>query len=173
MTTAPKTWFERKFSFADLEGTFPTILERLKDAPMRYENKIHNTPKDHWKKIVANKWSIQEQLGHIVDLESLWLKRAHNFKEGKKVLEEADLTNQKTYDADHNNTDINVIMDDFKHKRLQLISLLSELSPISESQTALHPRLKSPMRLIDLMYFVAEHDDHHLALISWIQSKLK
>jgi hypothetical protein len=27
----------------------------------------------------------------------------------------------------------------------------------------LHPRLKVPMRLVDHLCFVAEHDDHHLA----------
>jgi hypothetical protein len=27
---------------------------------------------------------------------------------------------------------------------------------------SLHPRLKIPVRIIDLVYFVAEHDDHHL-----------
>jgi hypothetical protein len=26
-----------------------------------------------------------------------------------------------------------------------------------------HPRLGTPMRLVDLAYFIAEHDDHHLA----------
>jgi|GEM_PF-4393916 len=31
--------------------------------------------------------------------------------------------------------------------------------------TALHPRLKTPMRIVDLAYFVAEHDDHHLSRI--------
>jgi hypothetical protein len=29
-----------------------------------------------------------------------------------------------------------------------------------------HPRLKSPMGLIDRLHFVAEHDDHHLAQMS-------
>jgi hypothetical protein len=29
----------------------------------------------------------------------------------------------------------------------------------------MHPRLKQPMRLVDHLFFVAEHDDHHLALI--------
>lgn len=31
--------------------------------------------------------------------------------------------------------------------------------------SALHPRLKTPMRVIDLAYFVAEHDDHHLSRV--------
>jgi hypothetical protein len=29
-------------------------------------------------------------------------------------------------------------------------------------RTGIHPRLKQPMRLIDMCLFVAEHDDHHL-----------
>jgi hypothetical protein len=29
-----------------------------------------------------------------------------------------------------------------------------------------HPRLRQPMRFVDHLYFVAEHDDHHLATIS-------
>jgi hypothetical protein len=35
-----------------------------------------------------------------------------------------------------------------------------------EGRTLLRPRLKTPMRLVDHLFFVAEHDDHHLA-ISW------
>jgi hypothetical protein len=31
------------------------------------------------------------------------------------------------------------------------------------SASAVHPRLQQPMRLVDMLYFVAEHDDHHLA----------
>jgi hypothetical protein len=26
-----------------------------------------------------------------------------------------------------------------------------------------HPRLRRPLRLVDWLYFLAEHDDHHLA----------
>jgi hypothetical protein len=31
-------------------------------------------------------------------------------------------------------------------------------------RTIPHPRLKTPMRLVDHLYFVAERDGHHLAL---------
>jgi hypothetical protein len=33
-------------------------------------------------------------------------------------------------------------------------------------RTGLHPRLNQPMRVIDLILFIAEHDDHHLARIT-------
>ena len=42
---------------------------------------------------------------------------------------------------------------------------LSELEDVSFARTTLHPRMKKPMRLVDHLYFVAEHDDHHLARI--------
>ena len=32
-------------------------------------------------------------------------------------------------------------------------------------RSMLHPRLQQPMRLVDHLCFVAEHDDHHLARI--------
>jgi hypothetical protein len=32
-------------------------------------------------------------------------------------------------------------------------------------RSMMHPRLKQSMRLVDHLYFVAEHDDHHLAKI--------
>jgi hypothetical protein len=31
---------------------------------------------------------------------------------------------------------------------------------------AIHPRLNKPMRLVDMLFFQAEHDDYHLARIS-------
>ena len=43
------------------------------------------------------------------------------------------------------------------------------LEQLTEEQiflSALHPRLKTPMRTIDLFLFVADHDDHHLARIT-------
>ena len=33
-------------------------------------------------------------------------------------------------------------------------------------RTALHPRLNVRIRILDLVFFIAEHDDHHLARIS-------
>jgi hypothetical protein len=39
------------------------------------------------------------------------------------------------------------------------------LDASSFSRAIPHPRLKTPMRLADHLYFVAEHDDHHLARI--------
>jgi hypothetical protein len=46
-----------------------------------------------------------------------------------------------------------------------LANRIANIEPASVSRTMLHPRLKKPMRLVDHLYFAAEHDDHHLAWI--------
>jgi|SRR5271169_3406603 len=52
-------------------------------------------------------------------------------------------------------------------QRQGCLARLRKLEVLTEDEvarTALHPRLQQPMRLLDWAYFVAEHDDHHLAL---------
>lgn len=54
----------------------------------------------------------------------------------------------------------------FRVARTELVRLLSQADEATIVRSALHPRLRTPMRLIDLAFFVAEHDDHHLAAIT-------
>jgi hypothetical protein len=48
---------------------------------------------------------------------------------------------------------------------LQLVDRVAGLDAALFARSIPHPRLKTPMRLVDHLYFVAEHDDHHLARI--------
>jgi hypothetical protein len=43
------------------------------------------------------------------------------------------------------------------------VERLEGIEPAYLSRTAVHPRLGQPMRIVDMAWFVAEHDDHHLA----------
>jgi hypothetical protein len=45
------------------------------------------------------------------------------------------------------------------------------VNPLLFARAIPHPRLKTPMRLVDHLYFVAEHDDHHLARIRELLSE--
>jgi len=51
----------------------------------------------------------------------------------------------------------------FKFSRMQFIQQLNRADESLVSRKSLHPRLKIPMRLVDMLLFIAEHDDHHLA----------
>ena len=49
-----------------------------------------------------------------------------------------------------------------------MLDRLANLEPDAFCLVSRHPRLDQEMRFVDSLYFVAEHDDHHLARISEI-----
>jgi hypothetical protein len=51
----------------------------------------------------------------------------------------------------------------FRRERERFVARLDAWDQNLIGLTALHPRLNQPMRVIDMAFFTAEHDDHHLA----------
>lgn len=161
-------WFERKFDVQGDNLSFPGIMERLKGTPWRLHGILPAVPGEILDKRIEGSWSIKENIGHLLDLESLWLERARNYIDGVEILAEADLSNEKTHRAGHNNTPVMELIDAFTRQRMLLVNAFEFLRTNHPERTALHPRLKTPMRPVDLAYFIAEHDDHHLARITEI-----
>jgi DinB superfamily len=82
----------------------------------------------------------------------------------------ADLENRKTHEAAHNDRPISDILAEFSAARLRIVERLARMTPAELARTALHPRLRQPMSVVDLCFFVAEHDDHHLRTIEKLRS---
>lgn len=162
-------WFDRKFDFDYQENIFPSILERLSGTPVRLEEKIARLPPEILTIRWEGKWSVLENIGHLIDLEPLWQGRLDDFLAGKTELRPADLQNTKTHEAGHNHTAAADLLRLFRRVREETVARLLPLDDEQIFRTALHPRLKTPMRLMDSFLFVAEHDDHHLARITEIQ----
>jgi hypothetical protein len=55
---------------------------------------------------------------------------------------------------------------------MRFVARFEELTAEEAARSAIHPRLKKPMRVIDLAHFTAEHDDHHLANITYLARTL-
>jgi hypothetical protein len=165
-------WVERDFEFSHLNGTFLNILERLEGTPLRLAAKTKGLSEVELTTSVNGKWSIQVNVGHLLTLESLWLGRFDDFVMEKEELRAWNLTNSDTEVADFNSQPIVSLISDFESIRLGLTRALRDYSSQAETMIALHPRLKKPMRLIDMAYFIAEHDDHHLATIEAIKRGL-
>ncbi|MEP6734498.1 MAG: hypothetical protein ABJA70_03200 [Chryseolinea sp.] len=85
---------------------------------------------------------------------------------GRGFFAPADLTNTQTTQANHNGRTTDYLLSKFESLRLTTLQRLNDLSEADIFRFALHPRLKTPMRTLDLFIFVAEHDDHHLAKIT-------
>lgn len=158
-------WIERSFPVISDNGLLPCILERLSGTHSRIKDLILHCSESQITNKTYPAWSIKEEIGHLGDLEILWMTRVREFKQGVEVLSAADMSNQKTHSSNHNAADINILLESFCSQRSEMVDTLVKLSEMILEHIALHPRLKMPMRIIDLCYFVAEHDDHHLAHI--------
>ena len=158
-------WFKRNFPIIEDNGILPSIIERLSGTPARIEEIVSNMNPAIMVLKPFNRWSIQEEIGHLSDLEPLWFGRLEEISGGLPELRAADLTNQKTSTANHNGTDIKVLLQLFRKQRQLFVDRLINMSDNELLNVSLHPRLKTPMRVIDLANFVAEHDDHHLASV--------
>ncbi|MBM2839851.1 MAG: DinB family protein [Bacteroidetes bacterium] len=159
-------WFERKFTFDVPIHLFPEMVERLRGTPSRLEEKAIGLSAEALTKRDNGTWSIQENMGHLLDLEFLHTSRLQEFIRGVKVLTAADLKNQKTHTANHNSQSLDSILKTFRSERSHFISIVEQMDEQVIARTALHPRLQKMMNVLDLCYFMAEHDDHHLARIS-------
>jgi len=161
-------WFERKFEFSEQQNIFPSLIERLNGTPIRLTHKLSQIQTEFYTVKIENSWSILENIGHLIDLEQLWQGRLEDILNGKKELRPADLENKLTDLANHNNRDFETLLKSFSNIREKTISKIGNLTEADIFKYALHPRLKTPMRVMDLFLFVAEHDDHHLARITEI-----
>jgi hypothetical protein len=101
-----------------------------------------------------------------VDLEPLWLARAEDLLARRPEMTPADLTNRRTHEANHNAAPLRTIFTGFREARSGLVSKLEAVDDGALAFTAAHPRLRVPMNLVDHAFFVAEHDDYHLARIT-------
>ncbi|MFL6520033.1 MAG: DinB family protein [Chthoniobacterales bacterium] len=155
-------WFSRTFDLGLPPGAAPEILDRLRTAPDRLAAAVEGLSPEILTKRRDNKWSIQENAGHLFDLESLWDQRLDDYARGAQTLHPADLDNRKTHEAAHNDRSISDILENFRNARLGIVEKVARMTPAELSRTALHPRLQQPMTVVDLCFFVAEHDDHHL-----------
>jgi len=158
----PPPWTQRHFTFNLPEEFFPVVVERLRGTPARIEDKVRSLSAGVLTRQEGEAWSIQEHVGHLLDLDELHAGRLDDFLAGAAVLRAADMTNRKTHEAGHNGRPIADVLGDFRRERERFVARLDAWDPALVSLTALHPRLQQPMRVIDMAFFTAEHDDHHL-----------
>jgi DinB superfamily len=159
-------WTDRTFQFTFPVAVYPEMIERLRGTPARLEDRLRSIAPEILTKRDGERWSIQENAGHLLDLEPLVKQRLDEYLSGATALHAADMSNRKTYEANHNQVLMDAILTDFRAQRMQTVDRLDNLAPESFAAVAHHPRLNVPMRLVDMIFFQAEHDDFHLARIS-------
>jgi uncharacterized damage-inducible protein DinB len=158
-------WIERVFQFDFPVERYTELIQRLARTPDRLESLTGSLRVEQLVTRPEGGWSIQENVGHLLDLESLFMGRLDDFEAGLAELRPADMSNRSTEAAGHNDRDIGDLIDEFKQARARLVKRLLKLSPEAFARSAFHRRLDVQMRLVDMCYFQAEHDEHHMATI--------
>ena len=159
-------WFEREFPSGLPAPLLPVVVERLRGTAARLADRLTDVPHDGLTRRSGDSWSIQENVVHLLDLEPLWQRRIDDLASRRDELTEADLENRRTHEANHNAARLEELLAAFRRARIGLVRRLEDFPEEKIALTALHPRLRVPMNVVDLAFFVAEHDDYHLARIS-------
>ncbi len=166
-------WTDRRFNFFLPTGIYPEMIERVRGTPARLEELFAGLPSDTLTNQLDGRWSMQENAGHLLDLESLVSQRIDEYLAGSSALHAADMSNRKTYDANHNDVPVDTILKAFRTARQEIVNRLDGFEAEIFGRSALHPRLNVPMRLVDMLFFQAEHDDYHLARISELKKDFR
>ena len=165
-------WTERRFNFDFPAGIYPEMIERIRGTPARLEDLLAGLSPKILTTQADGRWSMQENAGHLLDLESLVQQRIEAYLADNATLHAADMSNRKTYEANHNDVSADSILEAFREARLGTVEQLQTAHPDVFARSALHPRLNVQMRLVDMLFFQAEHDDYHLARISELKKLL-
>jgi uncharacterized damage-inducible protein DinB len=158
-------WFDKKFQFDLSEDHYGSVLKKLRETPDKIARLVSSLPQEVTTMRVENRWSIQENVGHLIDLEELHEGRIDDFIADKEILRSADLNNKKTEEANHNSKNITELISQLKMVRENFVKRMKHLDEKTLSRNSIHPRLNQQMRPIDMAQFVLEHDEHHIQTI--------
>lgn len=161
-------WFERKFTFGLPAGMLPFYIERLLGTIARIESKVRGVSDETLSQKLDNKWSVKQNIGHLAEVDEIAIKRIGEMIQGVSPMSPAVFEPR----GDYNQQTVEEVIDIFRRARQANVKRYGELSAYELERSSLHPRLKVNMTPVDLAWFDAEHDDHHLVRINEIISQL-
>ncbi len=165
MHTEVLPWLEYRWTFDYPTGMFRAVLERLRGTPARLDELVKGASPQALIRHEPGSWSVQSNAGHLWMVDALWQIRIREFLAGAAVLTAADMGNRATEASGYDEQPLPAILAGFRAARGETMAMLDRLTAGDAARVAHHPRLDREIRLVDLCFFAAEHDDHHLAVI--------
>jgi DinB superfamily len=162
-------WFERDLIFGKPKDMLPYFLERLAGTVVRIEAKVLGVSEEILSERWNGKWSVKENIGHLAEVDAIANKRISEMVAGISPMSPAVFEPTK----DYNKMPIADVIKYFLKTRSENIARYRNLTNGELLKSSLHPRLKLMMTPVDLAWFDAEHDDHHLVKINFILDKRK
>jgi hypothetical protein len=161
-------WFERELIFGKNPEMLPYFLERLEGTIIRIEAKVKGIEDKILSEKHNGKWSIKQNIGHLAEVDQIANKRIDEMVSGVAVMSPAVFEPQ-----DYNPWPIEKVISFFSETRKSNLKKYASLNQNQLIKSSLHPRLKVQMTPVDLAWFDAEHDDHHLVKINNILNSFR
>jgi uncharacterized damage-inducible protein DinB len=159
-------WLYRRWRFDTPTELYPAVLSRLAGLPARADELGRSVTQEQARAIPEEgAWSIQRHLAHLTDLELLLNQRLDAYEQHVPVLPPADMSNARSVDADHDERELGNVLGELRAARTKSMERLRGYDSDFFGRSAWHERLGSQKRVVDTCQFIADHDDHHMALI--------
>ena len=155
-------WFERQFTFGLPAGMLPFYLERLEGTIIRLEEKVNGFSEETLSTKFTTKWSVKQNIGHLAEVDQIANRRIDEIMSGVSTLSPAVFEPG----GDYNRQPIGQVLALFNDQRNKNLVKYCSLVETDLTKSSLHPRLKVQFTAVDLAWFDAEHDDHHLVTIN-------
>ena len=110
-------WIDRKFEFDFDASNYKQLIDRLRETPSRLELLLESISPELLVLKDGDKWSIQENAGHLITVEDLFIGRLDDYDNNLEKLRPADMSGEGTYHANYNSRNIKDILAEFRDKR--------------------------------------------------------
>ena len=159
-------WFDRTFTFGLPPEMLPFYLERLEGTIVRIDYKVKEIDDKILSERFNDKWSVKQHIGHLAEVDLIANKRIDEILSGLPTMTRAVFEPQN-----YNPWPVQKVVELFRKNRTENINKYKSLSLVDLVKLSIHPRLNLPMTPVDLAWFDAEHDDHHLVKLTEIISE--
>ena len=156
-------WRDRAFTFEAPAGLFPGFVERLRGTPVRLETLVHFCPKTSMTRRPVGGWCLNEQLGHLINADVVFNRRLDMYLEAAQPESLIDVIKALKEVADYRDDATTELLTEFRRQREAFVRRLEKLDEAQVLKSIELPDIKMTMRLLDLAWFIGEHDDQHLA----------
>jgi hypothetical protein len=161
----PPPWSGRIIPVGTAPEQLPVLLERVLGTPARLRELLAGHSAEALRHSPAGRWCALAHLAHLLWVQQRMADRLEDFLALRPRLCDIDQSVQEAEAERQVLRDPGDLLEEFRLERLWAARAIAAAGPPVHRHVARHPCGDRPMRTADMLLWIAEHDDHHLAIM--------
>ncbi|MBL7963228.1 MAG: DinB family protein [Flavobacteriales bacterium] len=161
----PAPWHTRSLPNGLGMEQLPVLLARVRGTPVRMQEVLRSVRPEQLALHRSGEWGVLEHLAHLTHLQDRLMARVDDLEARRPDLCPIDLADQVSVLTHVHTRHPGDVLEEFRLRRLAFVQRVQRMPDAVLAHVARHPCGERPTRVIDMLLWVAEHDDHHLAHI--------